>query len=212
MASENPLATFLSAVRVLYTVTASGHPMAAQALQPALTAIAGIDRPNRKPERQVKPACQLLPITLIQASKGPLGPIASAFATIEPALKWTQNPNYNDEKMGAGYMNGYAYSNVVGPDGLVDVPGVLIGVLLLGPGRTYPPHAHPAAEVYHVMAGVAEWQSGDEPFSARRPGGWMVHPPWLPHATRTLSDTLLALYCWTGDVSTRADLLPKKPH
>lgn len=211
MAETSPLVQFASAVRAVYGATSTISPLAAQILAPAMEALTGITVPNRRPQRQVKPACSLFTNAGIKASQGPLAPVISAFIGLEPTLHWTQNPNYNDEKMGAGYMDGYAFANVIGPDGLVDLPGLLIGVLILGPNRTYPPHAHPAAEVYHVLSGDAEWQMGNDPWEKRRPGSFLAHPPFMPHATRTGAETLLALYCWTGETATHANLLQMNP-
>ena len=45
--------------------------------------------------------------------------VTRAFALVEPALAWTQNPNYSDAKLGQGYMAGYAYCDFVGPRGLM---------------------------------------------------------------------------------------------
>lgn len=209
MAEQNPLVQFVTTVRAVYSGTSNMNSTAAAILAPAIALLSNVTQPNRRPQRQVKPACGLLSYAGVVASQGPLGPIASSFLALEPTLHWTQNPNYNDEKMGAGYMEGYAYANVIGPDGLVDLPGLLVGVLILGPNRTYPPHAHPAGEVYHVLSGHAEWQSGTEPWEKRRPGAFIPHPPMMPHATRTGAETLMALYCWTGETATFADLLPK---
>jgi quercetin dioxygenase-like cupin family protein len=34
---------------------------------------------------------------------------------------------------------------------------VLMGMLELAPGATYPAHRHPAPELYYVMSGTAQW-------------------------------------------------------
>ena len=97
-----------------------------------------------------------------------------------------------------------------------------LGVLLLGPGLTYPPHAHPANEIYYVVGGTAEWRQGDGPWTRRAPGSLIQHPSGQVHATRTGRDPLLALYLWWGDIETEhllhADVLcngggaPLDPH
>jgi hypothetical protein len=66
------------------------------------------------------------------------------------------------ELRGRKFLDGYAYCEVVGPHGHLRHPDVAMGLLLLGPHITYPEHAHPAAEIYAVVAGRAEWLQGSD--------------------------------------------------
>ena len=132
--------------------------------------------------------------------------IAAALAPLGDVFHWVQNPNYSDAAMGEGYMDNYAYANLAGGRSLLGGGDYALGVLLLGPGMTYPPHAHPADEIYYVVGGRAEWQRGDEPWTPRAPGSLIHHPSGLVHATRTGSEPLLALYFWWGDIETHARL------
>lgn len=206
MTGAAALPALLGALRRLYSRDAAADPAAAAVLRRVLAALDGAEGPERAPERRLLPACGLLPAALQAAAAGPLAELAAAFAAVEPALAWVQNPNYSDRTMGPGYMAGYAYANVVGPTGLIDRPGVLAGLLLLGPGRLYPDHAHPAAEVYHVVAGRADWRRDGGGWQARDPGACIHHAPWVRHATRIGGETLLAWYCWHGETAVHADL------
>lgn len=103
-------------------------------------------------------------------------------------------------------MDGYGYLELAGPIGPYVDHGLAAGVLLLGPGRLYPPHAHPAEEVYIPLAGTAEWWRDGGTFRAITPGTPIHHPPNVRHATRTLEEPLLAAYVWMGDVATPARL------
>ncbi len=198
--------TLIGVLRRLYDRDARGDSGAASVLLPVLAALADADGPEQQPERQQLPACALLPGALEAASRSPLAALAAAFAAVEPSLRWVQNPNYTVAKMGAAYMAGYAYANLVGPDGPIDRPGVQVGMLLLGPGLVYPDHAHPAAEVYHVVSGTAAWRRDEDHWKPRVPGACIHHPAGMRHATRTGDETLLAWYCWHGDTATYADL------
>ena len=202
------LPAFLATLRRFYAAEAAADPEAAAILEPVLRALSPVEAASHRPARRLLPACALLPEALAAARRGPLAELAAAFEALEPALQWIQNPNYSDERMGAGYMAGYAYANIVGPTGLLQLSGLLTGLLILGPGRTYPDHAHPAAEVYHVVAGTAEWRREDGAWEPRAPGSRVVHRPWVRHATRTGRETLLAYYCWQGETETYADLVP----
>ncbi len=82
------------------------------------------------------------------------------------AMPWRQNPTYTDES----FLSRYAYCELVGPTGLVSHAKVSIGLLYLAPGTFYPPHAHPAEEAYHLLAGSSEWQAGSGVMTPRSPG------------------------------------------
>jgi len=196
-----------AAVGAHYRAERERDPALGATLDPLL---ACLQRPRveRRPQRATKPACALLPDALAAADRGPLAEVARAFALVEPALAWTQNPNYSDAKLGQGYMAGYAYCDFVGPRGLMDREGVAMGVLLLGPRRLYPDHNHPAAEIYHVLSGTADWSRDGGAFAARPPGSAIHHPPWTRHAMRIGDETLFALYGWVGEVAVAADLVP----
>lgn len=209
MTDGGPLASLpdlLAAVKTLYGRERAAFPAEAPLYD---TLLAALEQPaSRRPQRQVKPACALLPAAVAAASEGPLAALARAFARLEPALAWTQNPNYSDERMGAGYMAGYAYADVVGPRGVIPAEGVAMGVLLLGPERLYPDHNHPAAEIYHVLSGTADWRRDRGVFAPQPPGTRIFHPPWMNHAMAVKRETLFAWYGWVGDVQVAADLNP----
>jgi len=199
------LDALLAELRGLYGRERQAHPAEA-ALYDRL--LAALEVPaERRPERREKPALALLPAALAAAAQGPLAGLAAAFGRLEPSLAWTQNPNYSDARLGAGYMAGYAYADVVGPRGVIASDSVAMGVLLLGPGRLYPDHSHPASELYHVLAGTAEWSRDGGAFGPRPPGSRIFHPPWMRHAMRVGGETLFAWYAWAGEVDVAADLV-----
>lgn len=128
-------------------------------------------------------------------------------STIRPrvrAMSWRQNPTYTD----AGFLGRYAYCELLGPAGLASHTTVSAGLLYLAPGTMYPPHAHPAEEAYHLLAGVSEWQSGSEPLTWRSPGDRVEHPSGVTHSMRSGSTPMLALYIWRGDLATPARFVP----
>lgn len=211
MAAPDPTAAafgaLCAALAAHYRAEAAGDPAFAAPVEPLLRLL---DRPRveRRPERVTKPACALLPAALAAAGRGPLADVARAFALVEPALAWTQNPNYSDAKMGQGYMAGYAYCDFIGPRGLMTSPEVAMGVLILGPRRLYPDHNHPATEIYHILSGTAEWSRDGGAFAPKPPGSAIYHAPWVRHAMRIGDETLFALYGWVGEVAVAADLVP----
>jgi quercetin dioxygenase-like cupin family protein len=153
------------------------------------------------------PACRFLP-DVVAASLLSAPDVAASIAALEEDLNWRQNPNYSDEAMGQpGYMNNYAYAEIIGPNGAYPGDDFLLGLFLLGPGLRYPNHAHPAPELYWILAGESEWRVRDEPFDPREPGETIWHEPFVPHATNVGQTPLLALYAWTRDVRHAAVLV-----
>lgn len=199
------LPDLLAELRALYGRERAAHPAERDFYDAVLAALDG--PADQRPARAEKPALTLLPAALAAAATGPLAGLAAAFGRVEPALAWTQNPNYSDAKMGAGYMAGYGYADVVGPRGLIASERVAMGLLILGPGRLYPDHNHPAAELYHVVAGTADWSRDGGAFAPQPPGRRIWHPPWMHHAMRIGDETLLAWYAWVGPVNVAADLV-----
>lgn len=165
-----------------------------------------VDEIDCGPAPARKPACRHLPAVFSSTQDGHLVALIHSFRELEPFLHWTQNPNYSDELLGAGYMNNYAYCDVVGSQGLIDCNDLVIGFLLLGPHRLYSDYHHAASEVYHVISGNAAWRQGSAPWQRKLPGQCIYHAPWVPHATRCGDELLLALYCWAGDVARPAEL------
>lgn len=111
-------------------------------------------------------------------------------------LSWRQT--YGAAEMGEAFLRGYGWAEFIGLRGPVPSETIACGVLLLGPGVTYPAHAHAAEEVYLPIAGAAEWMRAEEGFAARELGRAIHHPSWVPHGMRTGAEGVAALYLWRG--------------
>ena len=132
-----------------------------------------------------------------------VSPVCVALERLASRLRWQQNPRY----VGADFLNGYAYCELAGPEAPAQHPEIALGLLLLGPRVTYPEHAHPAAEVYAVIAGHAQWRQGDRVWRPRVPGERIHHASNEPHAMRTADEPLLAAYLWQDHLHEGARLL-----
>ncbi len=179
-----------------------GDPGASTVLHRAVAALPSATRMDVEP--RALPVAGLLPDALPACPV----PLALAIAAAAPGFRWRQNPNYNAGNMGAAFMAGYGYVEFVGPkEALFHAADVRVGLLVLGAGLHYPPHAHPAEEVYHPLTEGGEWRRGDGPWRVVPAGSAIHHPPMIVHETRAGAGTLLALYCWIGDTATEARLL-----
>lgn len=132
--------------------------------------------------------------------------LARPLASLGPALRWTQNPNYRRQPPAPDFLWRYAYAQFAGPRAaptLIETEALAFGVLMLAPGTLYPAHSHPAEEIYLPLA-PARWRRGREDWR-ERPGGDLVHhPPNRLHATEAGRAPLLALYFWLGALGTPA--------
>ena len=133
----------------------------------------------------------------------PTQPLLNVLRPWMPVLSWRQNPTYTVES----FLCRYVYCELVGPSGLAFHATVSIGLLYLAPGTLYPPHAHPAEEAYHLLAGVSEWRVGTEPLVLRSPGDRVEHPSGVAHSMRSGPTPMLALYVWRGDLATPAQFV-----
>ena len=152
------------------------------------------------------PVCSHLAAALESAKAGPLAAVAAQFAAWETGARWRQNPNYTAQTMGSEFMANYGYVELVGRDRPWEHRSLAVGFLLLGPGAHYRAHHHPAAEVYHVVSGVAEWRQGPTKLATRPIGAAIYHASNVEHETRVLAEPCLALYCWAGDIGVAARL------
>ena len=160
--------------------------------------------------RHVEPArlagCRHLPEAIGQAVVN-VAEVAAAIAAVEDSLHWRQNPNYSDKAMGQpGYMQNYAYAELIGPTGPFAGDDFLLGVFLLGPGVHYLDHRHAAPELYWILTGGSEWRCDGAGFAGHPAGDIIWHEPWVSHATRTGAGPMLAVYAWTRDTDAFARL------
>lgn len=131
--------------------------------------------------------------------------LVAAVCRASPLLAWRQT--YTALELGAGFLDDYGWSEILGASGPLASERVACGFLLLGPATHYPRHRHEAEEMYLPLSGTAAWQQGDEAWRDRPPGTPIHHASQEPHAMRTGASPLLALYIWRStDLSQKARL------
>ena len=124
--------------------------------------------------------------------------VTGALLAARDALAWgAAYPELAGDSRYDAFRSAYAYTELVGPRGPVVTDRLGAFFTIQGPGVLYPPHAHPAPEVYWVAAGTAQWRRGHEDWVTRPPGSFIFHESGMPHATRTENEPLLALAFWT---------------
>ena len=93
-----------------------------------------------------------------------------------------------------------AAAEIIGPNGMYPENELRFGLLLQREFINYPSHRHAAEELYFVLSGTANWAVDDQSPAPRKPGSFVHHKPWQPHAITTLKQPILAAWCWTGDI------------
>jgi hypothetical protein len=97
-----------------------------------------------------------------------------------------------------GLEDNIAFAEIIGPEAPFVSERVCLGVTLIGPNTFYPPHRHPAIELYHVVTGEATWTANG--VSLRNPPDtFILHQSQVVHAMRTHQQPLLAVYTWSGE-------------
>lgn len=200
MSQTDPASALLDAVIAFYGGQGrAGDPGAGTMLDDVRADLAAA-RPLAAAPRAIS-ASALLDQALPQTTLG------AAIAKAAPLFRWRQNPNYGAANMGAAFMAGYGYVEFAGPkEALFHAPDIRVGLLLLGPRLHYPPHAHPAEEIYHPLTEDGLWRRGQEDWRTVPAGHAIHHPSMLVHETKSGESTLLALYCWRGNTVTEAQL------
>ena len=111
-------------------------------------------------------------------------------------LTWRYSYSKRDDA--PGLEANMSFAEIIGPEAPFKSRKVCLGMTLIGPHQWYPAHAHPAIELYEVVAGIAIWVANDVA-RLNPPGTFILHPSQTIHAMQTHNDPLLAVYSWTGE-------------
>lgn len=189
---RNSTMELFDAVRVLYEAEAASNPAAAPLLKRVLALLPELRPDPERPEATQLPACRHLARTLDLGEAGPTAAVAGAVRELAPILEWRQNPRYTVENRGAEFMDNYGWSGM----GVTGSQVLDFGVLLLGPGVTYPPTSYPSEGAFLVIGGSPEWKLGDEPWQRVGPGSILCRAENGSEGKRPGEEPMLALYTW----------------
>jgi len=127
-------------------------------------------------------------------------PAARAVLAAQELIPWGTNPVADRTGSIADII---AVATLMSPEGPILSADYRLGLFYQRPDSYYPLHNHDADETYVILAGCADWTAGED----RRPraaGDMIHHPSRMPHAFRTGPEGLLALWRWSGDISTHS--------
>ncbi len=178
-----------------------------------LTATAPTLRESAPPARVAPPAVRCLPTALGLVTAAGVSDLVGPLESLAQRATWTRTAGYVEEPPYPDFPDRYAETTLLGPAANLPVAveaggAVAVGLLLLAPGTHYPPHAHPADEVY-VPLTIGDWldpRSGG--YRRRAVGRALHHRPWQPHGMCAGLVPLLAVYLWTGSVDVPSRFCP----
>ncbi len=182
----------IEAVRVIFEAEVAKDMASAPQLKRVLALMQELRLDPERPEARQVPGCRHLSRALDLGEAGLAARVATAIRDLEPTLAWAQNPRYNVENKGADFMDNYGWSAL----GLTGSSDMAFGVLLLGPGITYPPSSYESEGVFLVIGGSPEWKSGDEPWVRVEAGSIICRPFNGAEGKRPGKEPMLALYAW----------------
>ena len=81
---------------------------------------------------------------------------------------------------------------------------------MLGPGAIYPRHSHAAEEIYQIIAGEVEIDTGDTGWQHYTPGMTCHHIPWVPHALRCGATPVIMMAIWKADRFIKSRIEPDR--
>lgn len=126
--------------------------------------------------------------------------LAAVIGELKDGLSWHANAAYPEEEFPPGYFDDWAFTQIIGPDGLFTGDDLMLGMFAMGPNLFYPRHNHAAPELYYQLTGSHKWQAGDGPWVTRGSPVMIWHEAYEVHATETLDEPFLAVWMWTQDV------------
>ncbi len=182
----------LSAVRDIFEAEAAKDAAKAEQLDRVLALLPELRLDPERPEATQLPGCSNLSRALDLGEAGPAAAVAAALRDLEPTLSWAQSARHTVETRGTYFMENYAYSSL----GLTGSTNLDFGVMLLGPGLTYPVTSYESEGVFLVIGGSPEWKSGDEPWRRVEAGSVICRPFNGAEGKRPGEEPMLALYAW----------------
>jgi Dimethlysulfonioproprionate lyase len=192
----------LEALVGLLTIRLSAIPVLAARFAPLLAMIRELPMTATPHSRSLAPIPPVARHWDAAVGSDLLGPVSTALKDVTP---WQQTASYRASPPSPNFLDNYGYLEFVGPDAPFQTDAARLGLLLLGPGTLYPLHRHAAEELYFPL-GEARWLREDDDWRLVADGGIIHHPPFLGHATESLTAPLAAIYLWLGDIGPAAEL------
>lgn len=190
--AENPLDRLLALMRASFSTTGTDAAAAESA-----RVLAALPAPGAPLAAPLTECAHPLLAEVPEAARAAGEAWAAELPPLAAWLPWRYS--YAPRPDAPGLENRMAWAELVGPAAPIRSDAVGFGLTVITRGTFYPPHRHPAVELYAVVAGASEWTLDGVTRSCGA-GDFILHPSDVPHAMRALDAPLLGIYSWTGDI------------
>ena len=123
--------------------------------------------------------------------------LRGAIADLAPSLHWRRAPSLAGQ---GAFSRRHAYCELVGPSARVPSDRIKVGLFLMSANTVYPPHEHPAIELYLPLSGPVRFGLDFKPPRIRAPGRFVTIGAWKPHVIESLEHTVLMAWAWSGEI------------
>ncbi|MEX0343986.1 MAG: dimethylsulfonioproprionate lyase family protein [Rhizobiaceae bacterium] len=126
-------------------------------------------------------------------------PIATHLHDVFDHLNWRQSGSENG-RIRSDLSTQMLTCELIGPTGIVFDPVCRVGLFAQSSNLDYPERSHPAEELFVMLSGTAMWRLDSGQEVSKLAGERVHHPSCVRHASRTVSEPLIAIWAWTGDI------------
>ena len=99
--------------------------------------------------------------------------------------------------------DGILTAHVIGPEYAPAFhPTIKVGFFYQAANLNYPARSHAAEETYFLVSGTGHWSADHEPPQPQAPGQFIHHASLVPHSSTTDDHPIIAVWRWSGDIST----------
>lgn len=135
--------------------------------------------------------------------------LVGAIRSCAAYLQWATYDGYDPGEIGADFMQGHAYTSIIGQDAPIAAPDFDLGLFLIAPHVLYRDHCHPAPELYAPLTGPHGWRFGpNAPLILKPAHDPIWNEPYAPHLTKVGAVPFLCIFAWTRDTASVARVIP----
>jgi len=133
--------------------------------------------------------------------------LAHAIDNAAPFLNWITYDSYPPTEIGKAFATNHCFASIMGED--TTMPAQDFDLFLIAPHILYRDHNHAAPDLYAPLTGPHGWRFGaGRPLIVKPAHDPVWNDRFRPHLTKVGPTPFLALFGWTRDVQTAAQVIP----
>lgn len=206
----DPTAAETAIKALLRAVDSYLAPMAGPGIAEVRQGIAAVgDAPLSRPVTVPNPIVDRHLETALLAAAPDVPTLAQTIHDAAPHLNWITYDGYDPAQIGVDFLQGHAFTLVIGADAPIKALGFDLGLFLIAPHVLYRDHCHAAPELYAPITGPHGWRFGvGAPLLIKPAHVPIWNEPFAPHLTKVGQVPFLCIFAWTRDVEALAQVIP----